>query len=126
LDRCVDQLLAFEGGPQPRRVMGGYSDYAQVKPAPVAAPKAERKAIAAFADAPVKARKLSFKEKRELEQLEVGIAGAETRQLELEEVLASQGTNYGAVRQAHEELEKLKADLERQMERWAELAEFAE
>jgi ATP-binding cassette subfamily F protein uup len=74
----------------------------------------------------VKARKLSFKEKRELESLEIGIAGAETRQLELEEVLASQGTNYGAVRQAHEELEKLKADLERQMERWAELAEFAE
>lgn len=126
LDRCVDQLLAFEGGPQPRRVMGGYSDYAQVKPAPVAAPKAERKAVAVFADAPVKARKLSFKEKRELEGLEIGIAGAETRQLELEEVLASQGTNYGAVRQAHEELEKLKADLERQMERWAELAEFAE
>jgi len=127
LDRCVDQLLAFEGGPQPRRVMGGYSDYAQVKPAPQAAPKVERKVAAVVAAAaPAKARKLSFKEKRELEQLEVGIAGAETRQLELEEVLASQGTNYGAVRQAHEELEKLKADLERQMERWAELAELAE
>ncbi|MBX3169125.1 MAG: ABC-F family ATP-binding cassette domain-containing protein [Candidatus Eremiobacteraeota bacterium] len=125
LDRCVDQLLAFEGGAQPRRVLGGYSDYAQDKPAPVTDVAPARKAIVVD-HAPVRARKLSFKEKRELEQLEVSIAGAETRQLELEEVLASQGTNYGAVRQAHEELEKLKADLETQMERWAELAELAE
>ena len=124
LDRCVDQLLAFEGGPRPRRVLGGYSDYAQDKPAPVAATPVKKAVVVDHA--PVRARKLSFKEKRELEQLESVIAGAEVRQLELEEVLASQGTNYGAVRQAHEELEKLKTDLEKQMERWAELAELAE
>jgi ATP-binding cassette subfamily F protein uup len=126
LDRCVEQLLAFEGAAQPRRVLGGYSDYAELKPGPPSAPKAKTVAPAVVDHAPVRARKLSFKEKRELEQLEVKIAGAETRQVELEEVLASQGTNYGAVRQAHEELEKLKADLEIQMERWAELAELAE
>ncbi len=126
LDRTVDQLLAFEGGTQPRRVLGGYSDYAQDKPAPVAVSKKTAAPVVVADHAPVRIRKLSFKEKRELEQLEVSIAGAETRQLELEEVLASQGTNYGAVRQAHEELEKLKADLETRMERWAELAELAE
>ncbi|MFN8606040.1 MAG: ABC-F family ATP-binding cassette domain-containing protein [Vulcanimicrobiota bacterium] len=126
LDRCVDQLLAFEGGPQPRRVLGGYSDYAEQKKPAVPAPKAKPAAPPVADHAPVRARKLSFKEKRELEQLEVSIARAETRQVELEEVLASQGTNYSAVRQAHEELEKLKADLETQMERWAELAELAE
>lgn len=126
LDRCVEQLLAFEGGPQPRRVLGGYSDYAQEKPAPAPVVKKATPVVATVDHAPVRARKLSFKEKRELEQLESKIAGAEVRQLELEEVLASQGSNYGAVRQAHEELEKLKADLEKQMERWAELAELAE
>ena len=125
LDRTVDQLLAFEGGAQPRRVLGGYSDYAQEKPAPAAVAK-KAAPVVVVDHAPVRARKLSFKEKRELEQLEGLIAGAETRQLELEEVLASQGTNYSAVRQAHEELEKLKADLETRMERWAELAELAE
>ena len=127
LDRCVEQLLAFEGGPQPRRVMGGYSDYAQDKPAPVsAAPKKAASAPVVVDHAPQRARKLSFKEKRELEGLEVSIARAENRQVELEEVLSTQATNYTAVRQAHEELEKLKADLETQMERWAELAELAE
>lgn len=126
LDRCVEQLLAFEGGPQPRRVMGGYSDYAQDKPAPVVAAKKAAPAPVVVDNAPVRARKLSFKEKRELESLEVSIARAETRQLELEEVLSTQATNYSAVRAAHEELEKLKSDLETQMERWAELAELAE
>lgn len=127
LDRCVEQLLAFEGGPQPRRVMGGYSDYAQDKPAPVSAtPKKAAAAPVVVDHSPQRARKLSFKEKRELEGLEVSIARAETRQVELEEVLSTQATNYTAVRQAHEELEKLKADLETQMERWAELAELAE
>ncbi len=126
LDRCVDQLLAFEGGDQPRRVVGGYSDYVQQRPSPVAVAARPRPVAAAavVVAAPPKARKLSFKEKRELEQLELSIARSETRQLELEEVMATQATNYGAVRQAHEELEKLKSELDTQMERWAELSEI--
>ena len=132
LDRCVDQLLAFEGADQPRRFMGCYSDYVQQRPAAVAVAPKPRPTPAApgaptqAAPASLKPRKLSFKEKRELEQLEVAIAGAEIRQGELEEVMATQATDYSAVRQAHEELEKLKSDLEAQMERWAELAELAD
>jgi ATP-binding cassette subfamily F protein uup len=129
LDRCVDQLLAFEGGDQPRRVPGGYSDYVQQRPAPAAAPSRLKAPAAAQVRPPEgvsKVRRLSFKEKRELEQLEGSISRAETRQSELEAVLVEQATNYGAVRQAHDELEKLKSDLEAQMERWAELAELAD
>lgn len=131
LDRTVEELLAFEGGPVPRRFTGSYSDYARQRPAVTprssSGPASTRpSATPAPTPAPARARKLSFKEKRELESLESGIARAEARQAELEQTLTEQATNYSAVRQAHEELERLKVQLEADMERWAELAELAD
>jgi len=130
LDRCVDQLLAFEGRGNPRRVIGGYSDYRPPEPGPPPQPvipsAPTRSAPPAAADpGPSKARKLSFKEKRELEELEGRIAAGELRQSELEKVLAEQASNASAVQKAHAELEQLQAQLERDVERWAELAELA-
>ena len=73
-----------------------------------------------------KVRKLSFKEKRELDELEVSIPKGEERKAELEVVLVEKATEYSKVRAAYQELEELKARLEKDMERWAELAELAE
>lgn len=126
LDRCVEQLLAFEGGPQPRRVLGGYSDY--VRPAEVkveAAPKKKAAPVQIVAP-PEKQRKLSFKEKRELQELELSIPRSESRQAELEALLVAEAANYAVVKKAHDELEALKSQLDGQLERWAELAELAD
>lgn len=126
LDRCVDQLLAFEDGPAPRRVLGGYSDYQRPLAAVAVAPPRKAPEVPVQAQQEQRSRKLSFKEKRELESLELEIPRSEARQGELEAVLVEQASNYAVVRQAHEELEQLKARLEQQLERWAELAELAE
>ena len=73
---------------------------------------------------PIK-RKLSFKEKRELEELEARIAAAETRKAAAEAELAAHGSDHLLVQQLYEELQSLNQQLDRDLNRWAELAELA-
>jgi len=125
LDRCVDQLLAFEGGERPRRVLGGYSDYVPLVQPPTSPIKPKAPPHPAPISESSRSRKLSFKEKRELEQLESDIAQGEQRQAELEQLVIEAASNYPILHQAHQELEELKLRLEQQMERWSQLAELA-
>ena len=137
LDRCVDQLICFEGGSEPARFTGSYTDYARLraeenKTAPSGSSRVRVEAAApppppaAPATTATKTRKLSFKEKKELGELESKVVKDEARKLELETQMAATGAAYSVVRQAHEELEKLKASMDRDLERWTELAELAD
>ena len=75
--------------------------------------------------APTAGRKLSYKERQELQQLEARIEAAEERKGEIEARLASASGDYTVAQALAGELQALIAALERDMERWAELAEFA-
>ena len=128
LDRTVETLLCFEEGRvNPRVFSGSYTDYLKLKPSsrPATAPAPKAAAAATpVVTAPAKARKLSFKEKRELQDLEVSIAKGEDRKTELDKILTEGGGEYSKVRSAYQELEELKARLDVDLERWAELAEL--
>jgi ATP-binding cassette subfamily F protein uup len=67
---------------------------------------------------------LSFKEQRELETLEARIEAAEGRQAQIEIELAANSSDAYLVNQLFEERETLAAQLARDLDRWAELAEF--
>ena len=69
-------------------------------------------------------RKLSFKEKRELAGLEIRIAASETRKAELETALLANATDHVLVQQLYDEMQALNEKLDRDLERWAELAEL--
>ncbi|NLI77506.1 MAG: ABC-F family ATP-binding cassette domain-containing protein [Candidatus Riflebacteria bacterium] len=71
-------------------------------------------------------RKLTFKERRELEDLERAIAVDEARQAELEALLSVPSGDFQAVAPLTTELQNLLVRLERSMARWAELAARAE
>jgi ATP-binding cassette subfamily F protein uup len=127
LDRTAEYILRFEQG-QIREYPGNYSAFLDIhgrenaeertteeKP-PVAAPE-ERE--------PVR-RKLSFKEKREVEELEKAIAVAEERKALAEAELAANGSNHVLVARIYDELQALNLALERDFERWAELSNLAE
>ena len=69
---------------------------------------------------------LSFKETRELDELEKNIAAAEARLPAIEKELALAATDAGKVHEFFTEQQNVEAQLEADMTRWAELAERAE
>ena len=132
LDRTVEHIFAFEMGGTVRRYPGNYSVYLEMKATAADEPVAKPKPATAPAAKPApvtssspKQRKLNSKEKRELEQLEVAIAEAEARQESINAELAAAGSDFDTVQKLGDELHKIQAKLDKDMERWAELAELA-
>ncbi|KUM34058.1 ATP-binding cassette domain-containing protein [Pseudomonas sp. EpS/L25] len=138
LDNVVTSTLVFEGEGRVQEYVGGYQDWlrqggsprllgvqtredkpaaaAKVEPAPVAAP-------VAAAAAPTK-RKLSYKEQRELDALPSAIETAEIELEALQTAIADPGFYQlpAEVTQAKlARMDALQAELDRLIERWAEL-----
>jgi ABC transport system ATP-binding/permease protein len=130
LDRTVEHIFRFEGRGRVREYPGNYSAFlearrAEGESAPATASlKPIAKPTSANGQNTVK-RKLSFKERKELEELEARIEASELRQAEIEtELIASSSDSYLVLR-LYEEQEKLASQLAADLERWAELAELA-
>ena len=135
LDRTVDRLFSFENG-QLERFEGNYSSYLerqQGKSTATNSANAARPAAAsepAEASAPAKPaatkiRRRSFKETRELEQLDAQLPQWEARRGELEGLLAIGGSDYAALEALSAELSELLVRIARGEERWLELSELA-
>ncbi|MDQ4122942.1 MAG: ABC-F family ATP-binding cassette domain-containing protein [Acidobacteriota bacterium] len=132
LDRTIDRTFRFEGDGKLREYPGDYSAYLEIRErenaekaqieqaeSAVKQPKAAEKET----DSP---KKLSFKERRELEALEANIAAAESRIAEIETQLNLYASDAGKLNELFTEQQKLSARLEQDFERWAELSERAE
>ena len=133
LDRTIDHLLHFEGDGSIREYPGDYSawlQHRQAEKAAEAATSARKKTSTSTkpnANQTVEkaSAKLSYKEKKELEETEQRIEAAEERKADIEAALGSGMTDVEAITALSEELGELMAALERDMDRWAELAERA-
>ena len=127
LNNVVTSTIAVEGNGNVREYAGGYDDYLRQRPAPAkAAPAPEPRptAPAAPSAAPPGPRKLSFKEKRELEELPGKIEALEARQQELHRQMADPAWHrQGAdkISAATQELDTVVAELERSYARWGVL-----
>lgn len=135
LDRTIEYIFRFEGEGSVREYPGDYTTFLEIrgreKSEAFAVAKAEIKAREQKQAAPIAAepsakRKLTFKEKREFEELEARIAETETRKAEAEASLAANGSDHVLVAKLYEEVQTLNDQLDRDMTRWAELAEVAE
>ena len=128
LDRLVDHLFVFCGNGVVKDFIGGYSEYRtfiedlrreekarkqQDSPGP-----AQEKPRA---DAP---RKLSWKEKKELEQLEADLQALEAEKAELEKLLTGGSTDYKAISDASSRYEQLQTEMDAKETRWLELSEI--
>ena len=125
LDNVVSSTLVFEGGGQVNEYVGGYSDW--VRQRKIGAPKAPSRA-AAPVPASSPARRLSYKEQRELAAMPEKIQRLELEQRELQAVIADpalfQGNDpRGAA--ALQKLQSLAAELERAYARWDALETLA-
>jgi len=131
LDRTVEHVIRFEGGGRLREYPGNYSAFLEAHREEVSEAAPARTADAARpvgrqGDAPPAAkRKLTFKERKELEETEARIQAAELRGAEIEAELSANASDAHVVHRLYEEREMLAGRLARDLERWAELAEFA-
>jgi ATP-binding cassette subfamily F protein uup len=139
LDRTIDNVFKFEGDGKIREYAGDYSAYLEYKEREESE-KREKEKQAATTGASASAqsfqskdnstkekssasKKLTFKEKRELETLEMDIAAAEKRQAEIEKELNSFAADAYKVNQLYTEQQQTAEKLEKDLERWAELAD---
>ena len=127
LDRTVDRLFSFEDG-QLQRFEGNYSSYLErqssTRPAAATPEPAPSKPDPEPKAKPAKARRRSFKENRELEQLDTNLPLWEARKDELESLLATGGSDYAALELLSEELSTLLQTIAAGEERWLELSEM--
>lgn len=128
LNEVCTSLLVFEGEGAVSEYIGGYDDWQKERAAKAAAERAKLPArssnSSAGAGAPPKARKLSNKERAELEALPARIEALETEQAALTERLADPAffRQGGAeVSRATQRLEKIEAELAAAYARWTEL-----
>ncbi|MCA1613879.1 MAG: ABC-F family ATP-binding cassette domain-containing protein [Acidobacteria bacterium] len=131
LDRTVEHVFRFEEGGRVREYPGNYSAFLEARqreekesPAAAATP-APRPPTRERAEHTPPARKLTFKERNELKALEARIAETERRQAEIEAELTGNASDAYLVHRLYEERETLAAQLARDLDRWATLAELA-
>ncbi len=132
LDRTVEHIFRFEGEGRVRQYPGNYSAYLEVREREANQASQAAKQVVAKVSKPMASpkdgnapRKLSFKERRELETLELEIEKGEGRKTEIESELAANASDSALVQKLYAQLQLLNEKLERDVERWSELAEFA-
>jgi ATP-binding cassette subfamily F protein uup len=74
--------------------------------------------------APTSQRRLSWKEARELEDVENRISALEEEKAKLEEAVNEAGADYVLMQSLAEQLSAIEAELEDKMGRWLELSEI--
>lgn len=127
MDHLVDQLFVFEGDGKIRLFNGNYSDYREwveeQEAMNAAAPV--KKESAPTAEVNTAKKKLTFKEKTELEQLPTEINKLEESKAALTAKLNSGITDHTQLQSWSEEIKKLTDSIEVKTTRWLELSDMA-
>lgn len=129
MDKVVDHLLVFKGQGEIKDFPGNYTQYREWQ-------ALQPKDLSATAQKPAKAttdtkserenkRKMSFKEKREFEQLEKDIDMLETEKKQIEDALSSGTLSVDEITQMSKRLPLLNDELDEKSMRWLELSELA-
>lgn len=134
MDKVVDHLLVFKGEGSIKDFPGNYSEYREWKQLRDSEEREEKEANKKQQSSNgttkqntwggEKKRKLSFKEKQEMQQLEQDIERLETEKKELEEALCSGTLNAQELTEKSKRLPSLCEELDTKSMRWLELSEI--
>ncbi|WP_285010138.1 ABC-F family ATP-binding cassette domain-containing protein [Pedobacter faecalis] len=124
LDKMSDQLFILEGNAEVKLYNGNYSDYRNSLEAATAKPELVKKAeVKEETQTPQKKR--SYKEEKELNDIEKSIADREAQIASLTQLLAQiDASDYIALKEKSEDIERLKKELDTLTERWIELSDI--
>ena len=131
MDKVASHLLVFEGDGQIKDFPGNYTQYrwaAAVSHGKTPQPqnlKTPQPPTSKTTHGTERARKLTFKEKREYEQLERDIAALETEKAEINAALCGGTTDVETITRLSKRLPLLNEELDEKEMRWLELSEWA-
>ena len=127
LNNVVTSSLIFDGSGKVDEVIGGYDDWLATQPETITPAKREKVKPAPRKQRP---RKLSFKEKQELEKLPAQIDALETEQTELHEKMADPDIykegDGSLILTIKNRLDEIEIELEATYQRWEELDQIPE
>ena len=139
LDKLVDHLFVFCGDGVVKDFVGSYSEYreyikeyeAEQRSQARAQEKAEKEKAAREAakagtmqtEAPAKKKKLTYKEQKELEQIEKDLEALALEKEELESQLGSGGLPFDRLQAASERIGVIMAETDEKEMRWLELTD---
>jgi ATP-binding cassette subfamily F protein uup len=128
MDRLVDHLFVFEGEGFIRDFPGNYSQYRlwlkDKEDDEVGSLKSDVKKEAPVQEPIAEKRKLSYKEKREFEQLQQEIAALENERRTLTEQLNNGQLPFDQLQQMSTRISEITSLLDKKELRWLELSEF--
>ncbi len=139
MDKVVDHLLVFQGDGQVKDFPGNYSQFRawekEQQAASMAVTRSARSTSSGSSSTPEKTssrtdpalsrpRRLSFKERREMETLEATIAQLEAEKAELEAALCSGALSVDELTTKSRRLPQLQEELDTAELRWLELSEI--
>lgn len=128
MDKIVDHLLVFQGNGVIQDFPGNYTQYREWSALKPKEPKEKNQPLEKkdrkVQDVSVR-KKMTFKEKREFEQLEKDIAALEKEQKIIEKELCSGKLTIGELTEKSKRLPVLKDELDEKSMRWLELSELA-
>ncbi len=131
MDKVVDHLLAFQGNAQIKDFPGNYTEYREWKEVQdslekekiqVARPKEEKPQV--VQSKPEEKKKLSFKEKREFEELDALIPKLEEEKSILENELSSGILSSDDLLVKSNRISELMDEIDEKTMRWMELSEY--
>jgi ATP-binding cassette subfamily F protein uup len=133
MDKVVDHLLVFKGEGEVKDFPGNYTQYRQwqalesVESSKSGLSGAQDDRNASKSAKPMRdgiKRKMTFKEKREFEQLEKGIDDLEKEKKQIEQALSSGTISVDEITTLSKRLPLLNDELDAKSMRWLELSEI--
>ncbi|WP_066384831.1 ABC-F family ATP-binding cassette domain-containing protein [Neobacillus mesonae] len=126
LDKVADQLLVLQGEGRIDSFYGNYSEYLEKESAAVVSKPAVPAAPAEKAPEKEKKKRMTFKEKKEWEEIDDVIAATEEKLEEVQTLMAGAGSDFTKIQDLMKQETELSEKLEYLIERWSYLAEVAE
>ncbi len=133
MDKCADMLLVLDNEGGVSGFAGSCTEYLELQKSITAEKKLNRTETVKKVslenssreqDRTGKKKKRTFKEQKEFEDLEAEISQCEKRKKELETLLSGGESDYSKIAELGTEYNALGETLERQYQRWEELAEL--
>ena len=124
LDKMSEQLFIMEGNGEVTIYNGNYSEYRLSLDAAKEKPEVKKKETQISTPAPTAQKKLSYKEQKELEDLEDRIPQIESELEKLtQSLLDIDSSNYIEIQLVTKSIETLNSEMDAVMERWLTLSE---
>jgi ATP-binding cassette subfamily F protein uup len=128
LDKTVDHLFVFESDGRIKDFVGHYSEYREYMKEQEEAERTAQRATAVAKPQQQRThdtskRKLSFKEQRELEEIERDLSSLAQERATLEEELSAGNADYNRLTEISQRIEEIIALIDEKEMRWLELNE---